>query len=127
MKSKLIKNQNISKGQSGEKAAVKFLRARGFVILHKNYKTNLGEVDIIATYKGTLVFIEVKTRSTNFLDSPSEAVTAFKRRKINQVAAQFLSRHQMRDVPVRFDVVEVYTVENRIELIENAFDSYLKF
>ncbi|MCL2591731.1 MAG: YraN family protein [Defluviitaleaceae bacterium] len=124
---KSIKTKNLIKGKSGEKLAVKFLRQKGYRILHKNYKTNLGEIDIIISDGETLIFVEVKSREGGFLDVPAEAVTAFKQRKINQVACMYLSRFQLRNVPIRFDVVEVYMSENRMEHLENAFDSYLKF
>jgi len=94
--------------------------------LHKNYKTNLGEIDIIAHDKNTLVFVEVKTRSSAQYGTPAESVTLFKQRKITQVAAQFLAKHQIHDAFMRFDVVEVYA-DNQIEHIENAFDSYLNY
>ncbi|MCL2797812.1 MAG: YraN family protein [Firmicutes bacterium] len=118
---------NQVKGKSGEKTAEKFLKKKGCKVLHRNYKTNLGEIDLIVFDKDTLVFVEVKSRSGTLFGTPAEAVTHFKRTKINQVAAQFLTRQSMRDVPVRFDVVEVYLNEGRVEHIENAFDSYLRY
>jgi len=118
---------NQAKGKSGEKTAEKFLRKKGYEILHRNYKTNLGEIDLIALGKDALVFVEVKTRSGLGFGTPGEAVTHFKRAKINQVAAQFLTRHMLREVPVRFDVIEVYLSDGRVEHIENAFDSYLHY
>jgi len=126
-KLKTIKTKNFLKGKSGEKAAVKFLEHKGYRILSKNYKTNLGEIDIIISDGETIIFVEVKSRDGGFLDVPAEAITAHKRKKINQVAAMYLARFQLRDVPVRFDVIEIYTVEGRIEHLENAFDSYIKF
>jgi len=119
---------NLAKGKSGELLAAKFLKKKGYRILHRNYKTNLGELDIIAAdHQDTLVFIEVKSRTSTDFGLPSEAVTHHKRTKINQVAAQFLSRHMLYGAPVRFDVIEVYLDENRINHIENAFDSYLHY
>jgi len=123
-----MKSKNIHKGKSGEKIALKYLKEKGYNILAKNYKTNLGEIDIIISNADTLIFVEVKTREdTKFLDRPAEAITAFKCKKINQVAAQYMSRFQLRHVPVRFDVIEIYLVGGQIEHIENAFDSYIKF
>ena len=118
---------NRVKGKSGEKTAEKFLKKKGCEILHRNYKTNLGEIDLIALDKDTLVFVEVKSRSGTLFGMPAEAVTYFKRSKINQVAAQYLTRHMLHGVPVRFDVIEVYLADGRVEHIENAFDSYLKY
>jgi len=68
------KNSHLQKGSKGEKFAAKFLKHKRFTILHKNYKTNLGEIDIIAHHIDTLVFIEVKARSSIDFGNPSEAV-----------------------------------------------------
>ena len=118
---------NQTKGKTGEKTAEKFLKKKGCQILHRNYKTNLGEIDLIVVDKDALVFVEVKSRSGLGFGTPAEAVTYFKRSKINQVAAQYLTRHMLHGVPVRFDVVEVYLLDGRVEHIENAFGSYLKY
>ena len=119
--------KNILKGKAGEKKAVKFVRkVLKYRILEKNYKTKLGEIDIIASNGDTIVFIEVKTREDKeFLATPSEAITRSKIRNINQVASIYLSRYQLRNVPCRFDVIEVFLSEDKIEHIENAFTSYL--
>jgi len=123
-----MKTKNIYKGKTGERLAIKYLKEQGYNIIAKNYKTTLGEIDIIVSNTDTLIFVEVKAREDNqFLLTPAEAITPFKRKKINQVAAQYLARHQLRHVPVRFDVIEVFLQEGKIEHIENAFDSYIKF
>ena len=122
-----IKGKNQIKGNSGEKTAEKFLKKKGYEILERNYKTLLGEIDLIVVDKDTLVFVEVKSRTGTAYGQPCEAVTYFKRGNINRVAAQYLARHNYRDVPCRFDVIEVYLTEGRVEHIENAFDSYLHY
>ncbi len=122
------KKDNKVKGGQGEVLAVKHLKKSGYRILEKNYATDLGEIDIIATDDKTLVFIEVKARNGDLYGFPSEAVTYVKQSKINRVAAQYIKRHMMQGVPVRFDVIEVYLYEDgRINHIINAFDSYLSF
>lgn len=119
---------NKIKGASGEKLAVTYLKKNGYRILHKNYTTNIGELDIVATDDETLVFVEVKARSTDAYGTPAEAVTYTKRTKINQVASQYIKKFRLTGVMVRFDVIEVYLHEDgRINHIVNAFDSYLHF
>ena len=106
-------------GGAGENRAVKFLKSKGYKILERNYKTRLGEADVIAKDGETLVFIEVKTRKTEYYGAPAEAVTREKRRKYCLVAEEYLMRNKLSDVFCRFDVIEVE--EDKINHIENAF------
>jgi len=77
-------------GEQGEQIAVDYLTKKKFKILARNYETSYGEIDIIASWKKQIHFIEVKTRrSTNF-GSPEEAVTVQKQQKIRNVAQVFL-------------------------------------
>ena len=121
------KTANRQSGDKAENQAAKFLKSKGYKILHKNYSTTLGEIDIIAHHIDTLVFVEVKARSSTDFGNPSEFVGEYKQRRIAKTACQFLSRHQIRGANVRFDVIEVYLTDNKIEHIENAFESYLDY
>ena len=106
-------------GRLGEKKAVDFLKKKGYKILETNYKTHIGEIDVIAEDKEYTVFIEVKTRSGDDFGAPSEAVTVKKREKYFKVATEYLLRKGKTDTPCRFDVVEI---ENgQINLIFDAF------
>lgn len=119
-----MSKQNIYLGKSGEDNALNFLKENGYKILVKNYKTKLGEVDIIAYDKGTLCFIEVKTRGSLRFGSPQEAVSHFKQRQISKVALQFLKRNNLLNKKARFDVVSVIYAEDKpaFDLIKNAFE-----
>lgn len=118
---------NIKKGKKGEDIACGYLKKNGYRVLNRNYKTNVGEIDIVATDEHTLIFIEVKSRTSENFGFPSEAVGRWKRDKINQVASQYIKKFMLYGVDVRFDVIEVYLAENRVNHIENAFDSYLRY
>lgn len=118
---------NKSKGLVGENLAASYLKARGYRILNRNYKTNVGEIDLIVTDETTLIFVEVKARFNTDYGYPSEAVTYHKRNKINQVASQYIKRFGLYGVQVRFDVLEVYLDTRTVNHIENAFDSYLRY
>lgn len=110
-------------GQKGEGVAVKYLKKKGYKIIEQNFKTRIGEIDIIAEDRGTLAFIEVKTRESIEFGWPFEAVTKFKRRKIANVAMLFLKK--LKEVPAcRFDVVSIYFGAGKpeIELIRDAFE-----
>ncbi len=116
-----------NKGRKGEDIACKYLKTIGYEIMERNFSTEVGEIDIIAAGGGFLVFIEVKTRINDEHGYGADAVNYHKRRKINQVASQYIKKFGLFHYPVRFDVVEVYTEENRVNHIENAFDSYLRY
>lgn len=98
----------VSKGAIGEVTAARFLRDKGYTILSSNYRCRQGEIDIIASKGGFLVFVEVKTRKQDSLYTPREAVTVAKQKRIIQTAAIYLSKFPTELQP-RFDVVEVVT------------------
>lgn len=98
----------VSKGAMGEILAARFLREKGYTICSSNFRCRLGEIDIIASDKKYLVFVEVKTRREDSRYLPREAVTITKQRKLLQTAAMYLSRFPT-DLQPRFDVIEVVT------------------
>jgi putative endonuclease len=77
-------------GQEGEALAARHLKKNGYRIIEKNYRTKLGEIDIIAKDKDTLVFVEVKSRRSWQFGNPKAAVTPRKQRKISMVALHYL-------------------------------------
>ena len=113
-------------GQKGENTAVEFLQNKGYRILARNYVHNKNEIDIIARDKNTIVFVEVKERSTDFFGQPYEAVNKKKQQLIIQVADNYLRRYNI-DLEARFDVVSITVVPNttpRIDHIQNAFSPF---
>ncbi len=94
-------------GKTGEDLACRELERRGYAILARRYRTRLGEIDLIADDRGTLVFVEVKARADERCGSPAEAVTPRKQRRLARMAADYLARHHIVDRPCRFDVVGV--------------------
>jgi putative endonuclease len=111
-------------GKESESLAVRHLKKSGYRILERNYRNELGEIDIIAKEKGVLVFVEVKAGRTPFYGNPKWAVTPKKQRKISMVALYYLKTTKQTHVKARFDVVALsLTKENpRIEIIKNAFE-----
>lgn len=113
-------------GKIGEQHAVRFLRNQGYDILIKNYRTPLGEIDIVAKEQEVLAFIEVKTRSSRHFGLPQEAVNMRKQRQLIRVAKTFLNEQGETEFLCRFDVVSVILKPSgrtqTIELIRNAFD-----
>ncbi len=115
--------QRITLGKRGEDIAATFLQDLGYRIIERNYRVRLGEIDIVADDHGTLVFVEVKSRSGKEFGAPAEAVTPAKQRQLSRVALEYMANLAVSDVPARFDVVGiVLRGEPEVELIKNAFD-----
>ena len=114
-------------GQQGEWAAARFLRRNGYRVLYRNFRApGGGEVDIVCRDKksATLVFVEVKTRSSTDFGSPGAAVDSAKQRLIARGATAWLRMLDRDDVPFRFDIVEVLVDEKgklQCSVIEYAF------
>ena len=121
-----MSSQNSSLGKQGEQIARNFLRKKGYSILESNYKTRLGEIDIIATDKGTVCFVEVKLSNSPKFGLPQERVCSFKQRQLSKVALQFLKTNDLLNKRSRFDVVSIIndpqTRVSKIDLIQNAFE-----
>lgn len=118
-------------GNDGEARTASFLEGRGYRLVDVNVRplggAARGEIDLIAWHGPTLVFIEVKTRhvAQGAQGTPAEAVDARKRKQLVALATAYLAKHNLDDVPCRFDVVEIVERRNRspqITLISNAFD-----
>jgi putative endonuclease len=115
----------ITTGIKGERHAVDYLRRFGYKILEVNWKARTGEIDIIASDNGTLVFVEVKHRATLRYGNPSEAVNTHKQYKLSQTAALYIKLKRAFDLPARFDVIEV--LDNAfINHIRDAFESKIR-
>lgn len=116
--------KNLEFGKQAEKAAVKFLKGRGYKVIQCNYKTESGEIDIIAEDKGVICFVEVKARHSKLFGEPAEAVSAAKQRQISKAAICYLKENNLLDHSARFDVVSLLYVEvlPEINLIKDAFE-----
>ena len=111
-------------GKRGEDLALHFLKRSGYKIIERNYVCRLGEMDIIAQEKDTLVFVEVKTRTSTTFGPPQLAVNPAKQMQLSKVALNFLKEKKREDVKARFDVVAIILrpTGEEIELIRDAFD-----
>ncbi|NJK90555.1 MAG: YraN family protein [Blastochloris sp.] len=115
---------HLRSGQQGEKAAARFLKQQGYQVLVRNYSSRWGEIDLVCRHQKTLVFVEVKTRAEDSWDKPAAAVTRSKQRRLIRTAHAYLQELEERDIPTRFDVVEVYLDDfgqPRCELLPHAF------
>ena len=116
--------RHIQYGQEGEAIAARYLKRNGYKILERNYRNRIGEIDIIAEEKGTLVFVEVKTRRNDRFGNPKWAVTFRKQQKISMVALSYLKELRMSNRKARFDVVTVTEDLKKptVEIVRNAFE-----
>ena len=95
--------------RNGENIAAEFLENKGYKIVARNYRTQTGEIDIIAFNGNRLTFIEVKTRKTETLGPPEYSITRAKITKIRKVASQFIKREKggLGNLLLSFEVVAV--------------------
>ena len=115
-------------GRFGEAAAAEYLRQKGYTILGMNYRTRLGEIDLIAADRRFVAFVEVKLRRSGDFARAREFVTPTKQRRIIAAAEEWLQTDSSRRQP-RFDVIEIYapqgirTLHPEIHHWENAFSA----
>lgn len=115
-----------SLGKAGEELAAKLLTENGYFIAAKNYRSQIGEIDIIAENRDTVLFVEVKLRKANAGYFPREAVTNNKRMRILHAAKNYIFRSRTRLQP-RFDIIEIIMNERQdlkdadVNWIQNAF------
>lgn len=110
-------------GAHGEDLAERWYRERGYALLDRNWRCRTGEIDLVLALTGpagtTIVFSEVKTRSTHRFGTPFDAVGRDKQRRLRGLALEWLKANRARAEHLRFDVVGV--TGGRIEVIEDAF------
>ena len=99
--------QQIRVGKLGEDIACVFLSKKGYKILQRNFKARYGELDIIALHKNTLVFIEVKTRTSLRFGTPEEAITPRKLHELIQTAQYYVILHPELPKLMRIDVIGI--------------------
>ena len=115
-----------SLGQRGEDAAAKFLRKLGYIIVARGHRDRIGEIDLIAVEGRTVVFVEVKTRTSQDGGHPAEAVDDDKQRRLTRLALAYMKRHDLLECSARFDVVAITWPDSKsrpkIEHLKNAFE-----
>lgn len=112
-------------GRLGEAAARAHLERRGVRIITANFTCPAGEIDLVGRKRGTLIFVEVKTRRSAAFGPPHLAVHQRKQRQIVRAAEWYLAEQRLGDVACRFDVVAVTFSEDegapRIDWVQDAF------
>lgn len=113
------------KGRHGEDVAVRFLKQQGLQVIAQNVRCPLGEIDIVGRDGKTIVFVEVKSRSSSGYGLPQESVTRSKQRRLTRLAQWYIKSHRLELQPARFDVVAVSWKggEPEVTWIPNAFEA----
>lgn len=117
---------HMEKARRGEEAAQEYLEGLGWTIREHNYHFGRGEIDLIGDDGDTLVFVEVKTRTSQMYGPPEYAITWGKQKQLRRVAEGYLYERRITDTPCRFDVITVEFRNGRPELnhVRNAFTFY---
>lgn len=103
-------------GNLGEQIATEYLEKNKYKIIKRNFYCKQGEIDIIAKDKNEIVFIEVKTRTSNNFGKPSESVNVIKQRHMYQTAKYFLYKTNLLEKQIRFDVIEVLVANGKFNI-----------
>jgi len=110
-------------GKWGEDLAARYLEGKGYKILAKNYSCRHGEIDIIASFEGAIIFVEVKTRMNTSFGWPEEAVTEEKMRHLGQAAEKFLIREQI-ESDYYFEVLSLLVDRNKKSVRVKHFKNF---
>lgn len=110
-------------GEHGESIACDALEKLGYRIIQRRYRSRFGEIDVVADEAGTVVFVEVKTKTDGSFSDPIESVTVQKQRRLVSMAEEYVAYTGLDDTPCRFDVVgvDLSVIPPRISLYRDAF------
>jgi putative endonuclease len=111
-------------GNQGEDLACTYLLSQGVEIIERNWKCQAGEADVIVREGDDIVFVEVKTRSSNAAGFPEEAVNFRKRRRYEKIATEYLFSHDLPAARVRFDVLALLLSNNGKAFLRHHRDAY---
>lgn len=116
--------EHLRRGRLGERAAQRHLRRAGLKFLTANFRTKRGEIDLIFRDADCLVFVEVKTRSSEDWTRPAAAVDAGKRRRLSKAALDYLRLLGNPQVKIRFDVVEVLLADGAVREVRHLPNTF---
>ena len=118
------KPEHLRRGELGERAAKQHLQKRGLKFLTANFRSERGEIDLIFRDDDGLVFVEVKTRSSENWTRPAAAVDARKKRLLSLTALDYLRLLKNPEVKFRFDIVEVLLTDGEVREVRHLPNSF---
>ena len=121
---KKIAPEHLRRGELGEQAAKKHLQQQGYKFLTGNFRSRRGEIDLIFRDDDCLVFVEVKTRSSEEWTRPAAAVNARKKRLLSQTALDYLRLIKNPRVVIRFDIVEVLLRDGEVREVRHLPNTF---
>lgn len=127
IKSRLVhdeKPEHLRRGELGERAAKNYLQKQGLKFLARNFRSSRGEIDLVFRDDDCLVFVEVKSRSSEDWTRPAAAVNARKRRLLSQTALDYLRLLKNPPVKIRFDIVEVLLADGAVREIRHLPNTF---
>lgn len=116
--------EHLRRGALGEKAAKKYLQKNGLKFLCANFRSARGEIDLVFRERDCLVFVEVKTRSSEDWTRPAAAVNARKRNLLSKCALDYLQLLKNPEVKMRFDIVEVLLKDGVVDEIRHLPNTF---
>jgi putative endonuclease len=116
--------EHLRRGELGERAAKKFLQKAGLKFLAANFRSARGEIDLVFRDDDCLVFVEVKTRSSEEWSRPADAVDARKKKLLSQAALDYLKLLKNPEVKFRFDIVEILLAEGAVREIRHLPNTF---
>lgn len=118
------KPEHLRRGELGERAAKKHLQKLGLKFLTANFRSERGEIDLVFRDGDCLVFVEVKSRSSEDWTRPAAAVDARKRRLLSQTALDYLKLLKNPEVKIRFDIVEVLLQDGDVHEVRHLPNTF---
>ena len=116
--------EHLRRGKLGEHAAKKYLQRQGLKFLTANFRSPRGEIDLIFRDRDCLVFVEVKTRSSEDWARPAAAVNAERRRRLTRAALDYLRLLDNPPVKLRFDIVEVLLQDGAVREVRHLPNTF---
>ncbi len=121
---KADKPEHLRRGELGERAARKHLQKLGLKFLTANFRSDRGEIDLVFRDDDCLVFVEVKSRSSEDWTRPAAAVDKRKRRLLSQTALDYLKLLKNPQVKIRFDIVEVLLADGEVREVRHLPNTF---
>ena len=121
---KTEKPEHLRRGELGERAAKKHLQKLGLKFLTANFRSDRGEIDLVFRDDDCLIFVEVKSRSSEGWTRPAAAVDARKRRLLSQTALDYLRLLKNPEVKIRFDIVEVLLADGEVREVRHLPNTF---
>lgn len=119
-----MQSSNVSLGKIGESASASLLQKKGFKILKRNIRINIGEIDIIASKQSVLYVFEVKTRRNTSHGQPYEAVTPLKAKRLLMMGEKFALQNNLKDSKLSLGVIAVIVDERDNEVTIKIYDYF---